>query len=504
VSGSGRRGQGAGRRRSVLCAPRPALCALTLTLLLATACREASGISEDPRDREAEEAFVAYLKIDTSNPPGNETAGAVFLRDLLVKEGIPARLVGADPKRQGVYARLESGSSEKALLLLSHIDVVPVEAASWRVPPFGGVREGGYIWGRGALDTKSLTIAHLEALVDLERSGTKLRRDVVFLAVPDEELGGLRGTRDLLEKQPDLFKGVGFALNEGGSNETALDQVIFWGIEVQQKVPLWLRITSEGSGGHGSTPPDDGGATAKLIRALGAISAIETPYRLDPSVARTTAAAAAMRTDGRGAKLRLLREPLNVPLIERELPKGYRALLRDTIAVTHLQAGSAVNVIPTRAEAAVDIRLLPSSDSGAMLARVREAVGENGSVEVLLSSEPVPDSPAGGELYSAISRVMRASSPGSTAGPMISSGTTDSRFLRARGIPAYGVMPFKVNYYDTDGVHGTDERIRARFFVEGVRLMREIVRHFCAERSRRVVKSSSRRVFAKSHSLTVS
>ncbi|HEX8409818.1 MAG TPA: M20/M25/M40 family metallo-hydrolase [Thermoanaerobaculia bacterium] len=447
-------------------------------------CREATAVPEDPVDREAEDTLVAYLKIDTTNPPGNESAGATYLRDLLVKEGIAARLVGDDPKRQGVYARLESGTDAKALLLLSHIDVVPAEAGAWRNPPFGGVREGGYLWGRGALDIKSLTIAHLMSVIDLKRRGAKLERDVVFLAVPDEELGGLRGAKQLLDRHPQLFAKVGFVMNEGGSNETALDKVVFWGIEVQQKVPLWLRVTSEGDGGHGSAPPDDGGATAKLVRALAAIDALETPYRLDPSIARILAAAAAVRTDGRAAKLRRVQEPLDVAFVERELPKGYRALLRDTIAVTHLEAGNSVNVIPTRAVAGLDIRMLPSTSPKEMLARVEQAVGKNGTVEVLLGTDPAPESPASGELYDVVARAMRAASPGSTAGPMVTAGTTDSRFFRARGIPAYGVMPFKVNYYDADGVHGRDERIRARFFAEGVRLMRTIVRDFAASDER--------------------
>ena len=451
-----------------------------LALLLLAGCREANGVREDPVDREAGDALVAYLKIDTTNPPGNESAGAVYLRDLLVKNGISAQLVGEDPSRQGVYARLESGSSEKALLLLSHIDVVPADPALWRNPPFGGVREGGYIWGRGALDIKSLTIAHLFAMLDLKRRDVKLARDVVFLAVPDEELGGMKGMQRLLDTHPQLFEGVGFAMNEGGSNETAVDRVIFWGIEVQQKIPLWLRITCEGGGGHGAIPPDDGGAGARLARALAAIDAIETPYRLDPDVAAVIAEAAALRTDGRGAHLRLIREPLDIARIERALSPGYRALLRDSIAITHIQAGSAVNVMPTRAIADIDIRLLPSSSPGEMLERVRAAVGDNGTVDVLLASTRAPVSPANGELYETIARHMRAASPGSTVGPLVISGTNDSRFLRARGITAYGVMPFKVNYYDAAGVHGHDERIRVRFFAEGVRLTREIVRDFCA------------------------
>lgn len=454
---------------------------LAVSAFALTGCREANGVPADPMDREAEDAFVAYLKIDTTNPPGNETSGAVYLRDLLKKDGIEARLVGDDPKRQGVYARLASGTSEKALLLLSHIDVVPADARTWRNPPFAAVREGGYIWGRGALDTKSLTIAHAMSLVDLKRRGAKLSRDVVFLAVPDEELGGINGMKALLDRHPQLFANVGFVMNEGGANETAVDRVIFWGIEVQQKVPLWLRVTSEGEGGHGSAPPEDGGATVKLVRALAAVQALETPYRLDPSVARVTAAAAAIRKDGRGAKLRLVREPLDQSVI-RELPRGYLSLLKDTIAVTHIDAGSSINVVPTRAVAGIDIRLLPSSPPGPMLTRVQEAVGKHGRVEVVLASQPLPESPASGPLWETVARAMRAAAPGSTVGPMVTAGTTDSRFLRARGIAAYGVMPFKVNYYDAEGVHGHDERIRARFFAEGVRLMRTIVRDFCAER----------------------
>ncbi|MDP9190529.1 MAG: M20/M25/M40 family metallo-hydrolase [Acidobacteriota bacterium] len=462
--------------------------ALLFLVFVSLSCGDAEGVAQDPVELEAEEAFVAYLRIDTTNPPGNETSGATYLRDLLVKDGIEARLIGDDPKRQAVYARLRSDATprEKALLLLSHIDVVPADPTLWRNPPFSGKREGGYIWGRGALDIKSLTIAQLMACVDLKRRGAKLRRDVIFLAVPDEELGGTLGAKKLLEQYPALFEDVGFVLNEGGSNETAVDKVLFWGIEVQQKIPLWLRITSEAGGGHGAAGAAHGGATAKLIRALSAVDAIETPYRLVDMVARTAAMSAAVRKDGGGQRLRALREPLDVAFIERELPAGYRALLRDTITITRLSAGNAVNSVPSRAFAEVDIRLLPDSSpsqsnaaSNAMLARVREAVGQNATVEVILAGEPTPESPSSGELYDALSRVFRASAPGSTVGPLVSPGTTDSRFFRARGIVAYGIAPFKVNYYDADGVHGNDEKIRTRFFSEGVGVMRKIVREFC-------------------------
>lgn len=459
-----------------------------LCILVLFSCRQAEGVAQDPLDREAEEAFVAYLKIDTTNPPGNETAGAVFLRDLLAKDGIPARLVGSDPKRQAVYARLDSPSTEKALMLVSHIDVVPADASSWTQPPFGGVRSGGYIWGRGALDTKSLTIAQAFSLIDLKRRGAALRRDVVFLAVPDEELGGLRGTRELLEQHPELFSDVGFVLNEGGTSETVVDKVRFWGLEVQQKLPLWLRVTCEGAGGHGATPADDGGAAEKLVRVLGAIDAIETPYRLEPSVARAFAAAVRVRKDPRGASLRFVREPLDVAAIERELPPGYRNLLRDTITITRLDAGSVVNVIPQKAIAEIDVRLLPDGDPDAMLARIREAVGKKGTVEVLLKGEPSPESPSGGELFDTLAKAMRESAPGSVVAPIVAAGTTDSRYFREKGMVAYGIAPFKVNYYDADSVHGTDERIRSQFFAEGTRLMRRIVKDFVAKDEGRRLK----------------
>jgi acetylornithine deacetylase/succinyl-diaminopimelate desuccinylase-like protein len=449
-------------------------------LLVVPACREAEGVAADPMDREAEDTLVELLTIDTTNPPGNETTAAAFLRDRFAKDGIEAKLVGADPKRQAVYARLSSGTNEKALLLLSHLDVVPA-GTGWKNPPFSGMREGGYLWGRGALDLKSLTVAEFYAVVDLKRRGAKLKRDIVFLAVPDEELGGLKGTKALLETNPELFANVGFVLNEGGTNETAVDKVIFWGIEVQQKNPLWLELVAEGRGGHSSVPPDNGGATRKLVHALAAVETIPTPYELDPSVARSSAAIAKSRKDGRAAIFGRLRAPLDVGYIEKELPEGYRSILRDTIAVTHLSAGSAVNIMPAQAVAKLDIRLLPGHASGPMIAAVQKAVGDNAKVQVLLSTEPVADSPSSGELYEILARAMRESSPGSTVGPTVAAGTNDNRFFRARGIVAYGIAPFKVNYYDADSVHSSDERIRARFFAEGVRLTRRIVRDFCAQ-----------------------
>ena len=246
-------------------------------------------------------------------------------------------------------------------------------------------------------------------------------------------------------------------------------------------MPLWLRVTAVASGGQGAGPPDGGGAPAKLVRALAAIDALPTPYRLTPAVARVAAATAA-RGGAKGERLRILREPLDAGRVERELPPRWRNLLHDTVTITRLEAGSAVNVVPAKAFAEVDIRLLPDSDTAPMLERLRQAVGKNATVEVILAGAPSPETPASGPLFDAIRSAMHAAEPESAVDPIVGAGATDSRYLRARGIVTYGVLPFKVNYYDADSIHGDDERIRARFFADGVLVMRDIVRNFCEAR----------------------
>jgi acetylornithine deacetylase/succinyl-diaminopimelate desuccinylase-like protein len=458
--------------------------ALFFCLLAPLHCRRAAAGSGDPVEREAEDALVSYLRIDTSNPPGNETSGARFLQQLLIKDGIDAKLIGSDPKRQSVYARLVSGSTEKALVLLHHIDVVPAIASEWTKPPFAGIRSGGYIWGRGALDIKSLGIAELMAFVDLKRRHVPLRRDVIYLAVADEELGGINGCRAILEQHPELFANAGFVLNEGGYNETIVDHVSFWGIEVQAKVPLWLRITMKGSAGHAASPPDDGGTLGKLVHSLDAVSRIPTPYRLTPAVARSFHEAGRARHDERGEVLREIAEPLDVAKIERVLSPGYRSLLHDTIAITRVDGGSAINVLPANASADIDIRLLPDEMTDGMIAKVKETLPSGGELQVLLTGEPVPESSSDTELFRILSSSFKNAEAGSIVGTAVGSGTSDSRYFRARGIVAYGIAPFKVNYYDADTVHANDERIRARFFAEGVRLMRTIVTRFCGPDAR--------------------
>lgn len=462
----------------IRCVPR-ILLLVALAIPLSLSCRPTDAVEEDPRRREAESIFRQYLQIDTSNPPGSETAAAEFLRQILVREGITASLVGTDPDRRSVYARLESGSPAPALLLLHHLDVVPADPAEWTVPPFSGTKTGGYIWGRGALDDKSLGIAQLMSVLDLHRRGARLSRDIVFLGVADEEAGGLRGLGELLETNPEVFEGVGFALGEGGGNEVIVDRVSYWGIEIHQKIPLWLRIRVRGGSGHGARPPEEGGTAATLVDIVQQILDLPNPYELTPSVARYFESLANVKRGERREVMKDLARSIDSPRLEQALSPGYRTLLRDTIALTSLKSGGTVNVIPRTAEATLDIRLLPNHSPAEMLARIREIIGDRAEIEILLEGEPSPPAGTDTELYHLLVRTMEKSEPGSVAGPMVQAGTTDSRFLRSRGIATYGISPFKVNYYDADAIHGVDEKIRGRFFAEGVELMRTLVREFC-------------------------
>ncbi|HEY5611854.1 MAG TPA: M20/M25/M40 family metallo-hydrolase, partial [Thermoanaerobaculia bacterium] len=378
--------------------------------LLLIDCNRGEAVVEAPGEPEAEEWLVRYLQIDTSNPPGNETPAARFFQEILKREGIESRLLGSEPARQSIYARLASGSNEPALVLLHHLDVVPVVASEWSVPPFSGKRSGGYIWGRGALDIKSLGIAELSAFLDLKRQKIALRRDVIFLAVADEETGGLRGCKEILERHPELFQNVGFVLNEGGANETIVDRVSFWGIEVDEKIPLWIRLTVRSSAGHSAVPPDDGGSVAHLLRALTAIQQIPRPYRVTPNVARQLAMAAERKPD-RGDALRDPARFFDAPDFEKRLSPSVRALLRDTLAITRIHAGTAVNTIPAEAFAELDLRLLEGSSPDAMLDKIRAAAGESVDLSVLLKEEKAPASPIESDLYRLLERVMKKAEP---------------------------------------------------------------------------------------------
>jgi acetylornithine deacetylase/succinyl-diaminopimelate desuccinylase-like protein len=445
----------------------PLFLAALLTLPSASAALPASVALSEPA------AWLQqYLRIDTSNPPGNEGKAAAFLAGLLQRAGIPSRVIANPQGRANLYARLVSPrSGGRAILLLHHMDVVP-PGPGWTVPPFAGLIKGGQLWGRGAIDDKSLGIAQLAAMIDLQRRRVPLERDVVFLAVADEENGGVNGTGWLLANHPELFQGVEGVIGEGGRSQTgAGGKLLWWGVEVAQKRPLWLEVSASGRGGHGAGLNPES-ANHQLIQGLARLLGEPARWRVTPPVRDYSRAIAPLQNE----RWRRVFSGIDSVIAESGpkefLMPGMANLFLDTVQVTVLRGGERINVVPERSSALLDVRLLPDTDSAAFLANVKSRLGQGFDVKVLVTAPPSPPSPASGPLYQAIERVLRPDGP---VVPTFIAGFTDSRFFRERGIPAYGLSPFRLSPEDSKGIHSTDERIPLAEVDRGVERMRRIL-----------------------------
>lgn len=452
---------------------------ILLTFVLASLCPVAApgapGLSETAG------WLQQYLRLDTSNPPGQEGRGVAFLAGILRKEGIPSQTFTSPKGRVSLYARLSSPrSGGRAVLLMHHVDVVPA-GPGWTVPAFAGQVRDGYLWGRGALDDKSLGIAQLAAVINLKRRQVVLDRDVVLLAVADEESGGGEGTAWLLAKHPELFRGVEGVIGEGGRSQVSpKGKVIWWGVEVAQKRPLWLEVSTSGRGGHGSGLNPDS-ANHQLLQGLARLLAPPPRWRVSPPVRAFCKALAPHQN----ALWRRIFSNIDAVITEKGpkefLMPGMANLFIDTVQVTVLRGGDRINVIPERAWALLDIRLLPDTDSGAFLAEVKRRLGPGMTVQVLVTSPPAAPSPASGRLWSSLTSGLGSEGP---VIPTFIPGFTDSRYFRERGIPAYGVSPFKLGPADSRGIHGPDERIPLTEIDRGAERMARVLFAYTTSKSR--------------------
>jgi acetylornithine deacetylase/succinyl-diaminopimelate desuccinylase-like protein len=411
-----------------------------------------------------------YLRIDTTNPPGNEAAAVAYLAEILHRHGVASRTLVSAAGRSSLYARLDGRRDGEALVLLHHVDVVPA-GDGWRRDAFSGDLVGGELWGRGALDVKGVGIAHLAAFLAAARAPEPPERDLVFLAVADEESGGVLGTAWLLDHHPELFAGVVAVVGEGGAARMLGGEVAWWGVEVAQKRPLWLEVRAEGRGGHASGI-NPHSASHHLIAALARMIDLPRRWRVTQPV-RDYLAALAPLHEG--------------PMRQRFLdpdgwvgPDGPRApmlpgqpnLFLDTVQVTTVDVGERINVVAPEAVAHVDVRLLPETDADDFLGRLRRAAGDQVTVEVILSAPPVPPSPADHPAYRAIAGVLGEEAP---VVPSFIAGFTDSRWFRQRGVAAYGVTPFALAGGILTGIHGPDERLPVAELERGIARMTEIV-----------------------------
>ncbi len=412
-----------------------------------------------------------YLQIDTTNPPGRETAAASFLAEILHRQGITTRRIVSPAGRVSLYARLPAESpSAGALLLVHHMDVVP-PGPGWTTDPFAAEIDEGILWGRGAIDDKSLGIAHLAAFLELKRRGVPLARDIVFLATADEETGGRQGTAWLLENHPQLFSDVAAVLTEGGSNRAFLDRHHWWGIEVAQKRPLWLRVTAQGRRGHGSTL-NLHSAPHRLLKATHRLLERPLDFRLTPEVRQYLEAVAPYESLVFQGLVHRLEEIMSAPRPHEHLLPGLPNFFLDSIQINVLEAGEKLNVVPGEATALVDIRLLPDADDQAFLEEIRALMGDDVEVEVVLAAPRVEASPTDHPVYRCLAENLRRRAP---VVPAFIPGITDARYFRAAGIPAYGFSPFVLESSELRGIHGPDERIPLDAFEQGVDTMTELL-----------------------------
>jgi acetylornithine deacetylase/succinyl-diaminopimelate desuccinylase-like protein len=394
-----------------------------------------------------------YVRIDTTNPPGNESRGIAWLAQVLEREGIAYQTAESAPGRGNLWARLDPDRkpAHGALVLLHHVDVVPADRRYWTSDPFAGEIRDGYVYGRGTLDTKAFGVAQLQAFIALNRARSRLERPVVFVAVADEEAGGAAGTGWLLERHPEVFADTEWVLNEGGLGLRTADGAVHQ-VEVTQKIPLWLELIARGDPAHGSRPPPESAVT-RLVHALERISRAEFAPREIPPVAEYLRASAAAGLDDTSAS----------------------ALTRDTCAITRLTGSPKINVIPPEARAEIDCRLLPDRDPDDFLAELRTLIGDP-AVEIreLMRFSPGV-STTDTALYRAIVDVAAQGPAPAPVIPLVATGFTDSHFFRDRGIVAYGYAPFVIPQGDLAGIHGNDERIAVAELRTGVHRLYEIL-----------------------------
>lgn len=421
------------------------------------------------------ELFIALLRVDTTN--GNETEAARVVQAYLAENGIPSEMGGELPDRQSLVARLDGRRAgrgpdgrrpERTLTMMGHLDVVPTDAGEWSVPPFAGVIKDGFVWGAGATDMKNQVAAEAVALARLKRAGAAFVGTVKFAATADEEVGEVCGTRWLCENRPDALR-ADFFLNEGmGGLWLPVDGRRVFLLAVGEKAFAQFRIRTRGRGGHGSVPEKDRSAVIDLARAVVALGHSDPPTLLSETTARfidslipdpalrarlehpATARAA-------GAELRR-RDPVVAGLIE--------PLFGATLTPTMLDAGKAVNVIPSSAEACIDCRILPEmtpDDVIAHVASVLDPLGIDWELEWVDVTTPNA-SPAPTPLSESIARVLRRDVPDAVLSPMTSGSFTDSRWVR-EAFPdcvAYGFAPFvaeSLHAMDGGRDHEPDERI---------------------------------------------
>ncbi len=442
--------------------------------------------------REVEEEVADFLsgliKIDTTNPPGNEVVAAKYVAEELERDGFKCDLFESAAGRGSVVTRLKNGGGKPSLLLLSHLDVVAANEKEWSVDPFGGVVKDGFVWGRGALDMKGMTAVEVMALNLLKRNGVKLKGEVILAATADEEQGGEAGAGWLVRNHPEKVS-ADYVLNEGGGMALKIDGRNVFTINAAEKGILWFRVKAGGTPGHGSVPGAADNAILRMNKVVEKLGSFRPEASLVPTVKQC------LTELSKSSQFRelsaLLRNPADGDEILDKLAKKdkyfaeeLRARLRMTVTPTMIQGGMKENIIPSECEAVFDCRVLPGQSPKKTMSEIKklleDACLDKLTFETIQANEP-SESKLKTPLHEQIEKVLKEYEPECSFVPVMLNGGTDSRFFRKRGSICYGFHPVRpeTSYSEMqETIHGIDERISIENLVFGTSVLYNVIEQF--------------------------
>jgi acetylornithine deacetylase/succinyl-diaminopimelate desuccinylase-like protein len=435
-----------------------------VVLFACIATAQIPAIDWDKQKAEILQRHRALIQIDTSNPPGNETRAVEYLKKVLEAEGILTQTFALDPSRANLVARLKGNGSKRPILILAHTDVVGVQPEKWPVAPFGAVLKDGYIWGRGSRDDKDKLAANLMVMLLLKRNKAQLDRDVVFLAEAGEEGTTGPGIDFMVNQHLDAINAE-YALTEGGSATLENGRITVVQFGTTEKVPRRTRLVVNGTSGHGSVPRVDN-ALVHLSAAVAKVGTWETPMRLNDTTRTYFEKLATISAPDKAARYNGLLDPKRSAEIQRYLAvnePGRYSMLRTSVVPTILKAGFRMNVIPSEAEATLDVRALPDEDMPKFYAEMARVIGDPAvRIEPAASDQRPAGAPSrlDNEMYHVLEQVSKRMYPGSTVLPSMSTGASDMAQLRAKGIQSYGIGPASTEEDSIKyGAHSDVERL---------------------------------------------
>lgn len=459
---------------------RKSLQAVLLLLPSICSAQVQYGVDWDDVKEESIGLMIDLVRIDSSNPPGNETKVAEYIRDVLAREGIKSEMYALDPDRANLVTRIKGNGSKRPILIMGHTDVVGVQADKWSEDPFGGLRKDGYIWGRGTLDDKDSVTAGMMVIMMLKRLDVALDRDIIFLAESGEEGTPEVGITYMVDNHWDLIAAE-YCLAEGGYGQELDGVVKVVGIETTEKLPRRAKLYASGTAGHGSRPRMDN-AVVTLAKAVAKAGEWQTPVRLNSTTEAYFERMAAISEGDAAFRYANVSNPEHQDEIQawfRKYDPSHYSTLRTSVVPTIMNAGFRRNVIPSEGEATLDIRMLPDENVDEFYKQLLAVIDDPA---ITLEPEPIyrpaaPPSDIDNEMFAVLERVSANLYPDSTTLPVMSTGATDMSQMRAKGTQSYGIGAIRTLEEQNSrfGAHSDDERIAEESLKEMVRYLWNVI-----------------------------